>query len=146
MFWQRWLPREFWTWLRHRRTPHTLGQRGETAAARYLRKQGYVIVARSQQEQLGEIDIVAVDDRTVVFVEVKTRESTAAGLPTEAVDADKQKRLTRLALGYLRRHDLLENDARFDVVSILWPATSTKPEIQHFENAFPAVGAGQMFN
>ena len=86
----------------------TLGQRGERAAARYLRSRGYKIVAAGDRTMLGELDLVAVDGRTVVFVEVKTRESHEAGHPVEAVDADKQARLTRLALAYLKRHDLLE--------------------------------------
>ena len=56
---------------------------------------------------LGEMDLIAVDQRTVVFVEVKTRKSHQAGHPAEAVGDAKQRRLTRLALGYLKRHDLL---------------------------------------
>ena len=95
---------------------------------------------------LGEFDLVAVDGRTVVFVEVKTRESHEAGHPVEAVDADKQARLTRLALAYLKRHDLLECPARFDVVAITWPERAGKPQIEHFANAFEPTGRGQMFS
>jgi putative endonuclease len=102
-------------WLRPART---LGQRGEAAAARFLRGRGYRIVARTDRGRLGEIDLVAIDGRTVVFVEVKTRRSHEAGHPADAVDAKKQQRLTRLALTYLKRHDLLECAARFDVVAV----------------------------
>ncbi len=123
-----------------------LGQRGETAAAHYLKRLGYTIVARSYRDSFGEIDLVAIDQQTVVFVEVKTRESTDKGHPAEAVDYDKQRRLTRLALAYLKRHKLLEHRARFDVVSILWPHSGTQPTIEHFKNAFEAVGQGQMFS
>jgi putative endonuclease len=129
-----------------RRTP-SLGQRGEAAAERYLRRLGYTIVARGQRERLGELDLIAVDGRTVVFVEVKTRRSHDAGHPVEAIGAEKQRRLTRLALAYLKRHDLLEHASRFDVVAVTWPEDrSAKPLIEHFKNAFDAVGRGQMFS
>ena len=85
---------------------------------------------------MGEIDLVAVDGRTVVFVEVKTRQSTAAGQPQDSVDPAKQARLSRLALAYLKRHDLLDCQARFDVVAITWQADQAKPTIEHFIHAF----------
>ena len=124
----------------------TLGQRGEDIAARYLRKLGYIIVARGQRDAIGEIDVIAVDGRTVVFIEVKTRTSHDAGHPADAVDEDKQRRLTRLALAYLKRHDLLECSARFDVVAVTWPAEDGRPTIEHFQNAFEAVGLEGMYS
>ena len=126
--------------------PKSLGERGEAAAARYLKRQGYKIVARGQQSPLGELDLVAVDGRTLIFVEVKTRRSVDGGHPAEAVDAEKQRRLTRAALGFLKRHGLLENSSRFDVVAVIWPHGSRKPAIHHFQHAFEAVGQGQMFS
>src|SRR5688572_2989355 len=132
--------------LRTLLTAKTLGQRGEDAAARYLRKLGYVIVARGHKGSIGELDLVAVDGRTVVFVEVKTRTSHDAGHPADAVDEAKQRRLTRLALAYLKRHDLLECSARFDVVAVTWPANSGRPTIEHFQNAFEAVGFEGMYS
>jgi len=140
----RW-PIAFTAWWRRFFGPRTLGQRGEAAAARYLKRLGYKIVGRGTHIRRGEIDIIAIDGRTIVFVEVKTRDSSAAGEPHEAVDRDKQDRLTRLALVYLKRHRLLDYPARFDVVSILWPQGARRPEIQHIKNAFEAVGRGQMF-
>ena len=131
-------------WLVRFLPPRTLGQRGEAAAARYLRRLGYKIVARSDRAVLGEIDLVAVDGRTIVFIEVKTRASHDAGHPAEAVDRAKQQRLSRLALAYLRRHDLLEYPARFDVVAITWPATGRHPHIEHIIGAFEAVGPASM--
>jgi putative endonuclease len=131
-------------WLRLR-PPQSLGQRGERAAARFLKRRGYKIVARGERDRIGELDLVAVDGQTIVFVEVKTRASQDAGHPVEAVDADKQSRLTRLALTYLKRHDLLEYPARFDVVAITWAEDAKHPRIEHFPNAFEAVGQGQMF-
>jgi putative endonuclease len=131
--------------VRRALAPKTLGQRGEAAAARYLKRLGYVIVARSSHIRRGEIDLIAVDGRTVVFVEVKTRVSHDAGHPAEAVDREKQHRLTRLAMVYLKRHHLLENPARFDVIAITWPSGQRRPTIEHFKNAFEPIGTGQMF-
>lgn len=118
----------------------TLGQRGEEAAARYLKRLGYHIVARGHRSPTGELDLVAVDGRTVVFVEVKTRVSQDSGHPSEAVDAVKQRRMTQLALAYLKRHHLLEHSARFDIVAVTWPDGHRSPTIEHFPNAFEAVG------
>lgn len=126
--------------------PATLGQRGEAAAAKHLRRLGYKIVARGSRGALGEIDLVAVDGRTIVFVEVKTRGSQDAGHPAGAVDHDKQRRLTRLAVAYLRRHGLLEYPARFDVIAITWPAGRGQPTLEHLQNAFQAVGYEGMFS
>jgi len=126
--------------------PRTLGQRGEGEAARYLRRLGYKIVARGSRSPLGELDLVAVDGQTVVFVEVKTRESTAGGHPAEAVNTDKQQRLTRLGLAFLKRHGLLEYPARFDVVAITWPEGARRPTVEHIPSAFPATGFKGMFS
>jgi len=128
------------------RSYRALGRRGERAAERYLRRRGYKIVARGERGRLGELDLIAVDGRTIVFVEVKTRRSHDAGHPSEAVGADKQKRLTRLALAYLKRHELLECSSRFDVLAITWPESARRPTIDHIKNAFEATGRGQMFS
>src|SRR6476646_6473805 len=123
-----------------------LGRRGEDAAARYVRKLGYVILARGHHDNIGEIDLIAVDGRTVVFIEVKTRTSHDAGHPADAVDEKKQQRLTRLALSYMKRHDLLECAARFDVVAVTWPTDSNRPTVEHFQNAFEPTGFSGMFS
>lgn len=133
-------------WLRLARPKRSLGERGEAIASDYLRKKRYRIVGTRQRSKIGEIDIVAVDGQTVVFVEVKTRRSHQAGSPLEGVTRQKQRQLTRLALAYLKRHKLLEQRARFDVVGITWNADGSEPEIQHIEHAFEAVGSGQMFS
>jgi putative endonuclease len=125
--------------------PKPLGRRGEDEVARYLRKLGYVILARGHRDNIGELDLIAVDGRTVVFVEVKTRTTHDAGHPADAVDEGKQQRLTRLALSYMKRHDLLECAARFDVIAVTWP-TRGRPKIEHFKNAFEAVGFKGMFS
>ena len=126
--------------------PAPLGQRGEQAAARFLERQGYTIVGRSARDKTGELDIVAVEDRTIVFVEVKTRTSDIAGHPADAVDTEKQQRLTRLALRYLKRHDLLEQRWRFDIVAVTWPENHRHPRIEHLQNAFESSDSGQMFS
>lgn len=122
-----------------------LGVRGERVAAAYLRKQGFRILTRGVYIRRGEIDLIAVDGRTIVFVEVKTRASLSAGMPFEAVDRAKQERLVRLAMVFLRRHDLLEHAARFDVVSVTWPPGQREPTIEHIRNAFESPWRGQMF-
>ncbi len=123
-----------------------LGDQGERSAARYLRRQGFKILARQYRTHWGEIDLVCLDGDRIVFVEVKTRRSNAAGHPFEAVDQEKQKKLTRMALAYLKRHNWLERSARFDVVSIIWADGQKHPEIEHFRDAFPAAGFGQMYS
>jgi putative endonuclease len=133
-------------WWHRWRKPLTLGERGEVWAARYLKRIGYHLVARSERGGLGEIDLVAIDGRTVVFVEVKTRRSHETGHPADAVDHNKQRRLTRLALSWLKRHDLLENAARFDVVAITWSDDASDPRVEHFRNAFEPQGNWQMFS
>ena len=133
------------TWILHRFPRKSLGERGEIVAAKFLKRRGYHILGRQVDTRHGEIDIVAVDGRTVVFVEVKTRHSTETGHPADAVDEGKQKRLTRAALAYLKSNRLLQYSARFDVVAITWPAAARRPEVEHFVNAFAAVGSGQFF-
>jgi putative endonuclease len=122
-----------------------LGRRGEDAAARFLKRLGYVILARGHRDNIGEIDLIAVDGRTLVFIEVKTRTSHDAGHPADAVDDAKQRRLTRLALSYMKRHDLLDCKARFDVVAVTWPNRG-RPIIEHFQNAFEPVGCDGLFS
>lgn len=133
-------------WFRRVFPPRNLGQRGEAAAARYLLFRGYRILARGNRLRPGELDLVAMDRNTVVFVEVKTRRTQDAGHPSEAVDAVKQRRLTRLAVTYLKRHGLLESPARFDVIAITWPPGKWFPKIEHIKNAFDAVGDWEFYS
>lgn len=137
-------------WLRWTRQP-TLGQRGERAAERFLVGAGYKIVARGYRTRRGEIDLVAVDGRTVVFVEVKSslgqcsEETADPETAAERVNKDKQQRLTRLALAFMRRHELLECASRFDVVAVQWSTAAKAPKIEHFRDAF-AAQARSMFS
>ncbi|MDQ3330080.1 MAG: YraN family protein [Planctomycetota bacterium] len=142
----RWLPEWFhrrWTGAARR----AFGERGERAAAKFLKRQGLRVIARQQRSRLGEIDLIALEGDRVVFVEVKTRRSDVAGRPDEAVTRTKQKRLTRLALGYLKRRGWLgKKSARFDVVAVTWPQAEKTPEIVHYRNAFEPVGVDGMFS
>lgn len=131
----RWLS----NWYRSLFRPLSLGQRGERLAAKHLRRLGYKIVARGDRSRLGEIDLVAVDGRTVVFVEVKTRVSHEAGHPADAVDLRKQRKLTSLAQRYLQRHQLQHCSTRFDVIAITWADPLKTPILEHYRHAFEAV-------
>jgi putative endonuclease len=126
--------------------PKPLGYVGERAAEKFLKRKGYKIVARGLLLRGGELDLVAVDGRTVVFVEVKTRRTSQFGPPAEAVTGRKQWHLTRAALFYLKRHGLLEYESRFDVVAVFWPREAKRPTIEHFQNAFEATGIEGMFS
>jgi putative endonuclease len=134
-------------WLWRIFPKRTLGERGEAAAARFLRWRGYKIIARGDRlKRRDELDIVAVQGKTIVFVEVKTRTSADVGHPAEAVDAEKQRRLTRLAVTFLKRHYLLEYPARFDVIAITWPSDKWRPRIEHIQNAFEAAGQWEFYS
>ena len=122
--------------LRHK----PLGLRGEELAVRYLRRQGCVIVARDVRLPGGEIDIVAVQQRTLLFVEVKTRSFLIEGESIgTAVSDDKERRITRAAYAFLKRHRLLDYPMRFDVITVYWPDDGA-PELRHFPHAFEAAG------
>lgn len=123
-----------------------LGDRGERAAVAFLKKLGYKILARQFRNDFGEVDIIAQDGETTVFVEVKTRRSTDDGQPFEAVDRRKQAKITRVALAWLKKHGRLEQRARFDIVSILWPEENGEPQLSHYLNAFEPTGRGQLFS
>jgi len=141
----RW-PQQVAAWWARWRRPKSLGYLGERAAEKFLRRCGYKIVARGSRLPSGELDLVAVDGRTVVFVEVKTRSSQQFGHPEEAVDENKQRRLTRAALAYLKRHGLLECRSRFDVVAVDWPAGTTTPRVEHYKSAFEAIGSEGLYS
>ena len=123
-----------------------LGDKGEQTAAKFLKQRGYKIIAKQYKNQFGEIDLVCRHEGVLVFVEVKTRRSSKSGRPEEAVDAHKQRQITRTALAYLKKNGLLESPARFDVVSIVWAEEGNDPEIRLFQNAFEPVGEWQMYS
>lgn len=112
-----------------------LGKQGEELAASYLKNLGFSVLERNYRQKTGEIDIIARDGDCLVFVEVKTRKGLLFGQPFEAVTTKKQGQLSRVALDYLSRNKLLDQPARFDVVSILLPDNG-KADIEHLANCF----------
>ena len=94
------------------------GKQGETLAAAYLEKAGYQIIERNYRCLFGEMDLVARDGQTVVFVEVKSRKSDRFGVPQLSVGLQKQKKLSQIALHYLEQKRFYPCDTRFDVIAI----------------------------
>jgi putative endonuclease len=127
-----WLSR----WFKPTPPPDALGQRGENVAARYLRDQGYKILERNFRCEVGEVDIIARDGRTLVFAEVKTREYDDP-TPEDQVNEAKRHQLTKAAKFYLSRYGIPQPPARFDVVAIVWP-NGRDPQIRHTTDAFEA--------
>ena len=113
-----------------------IGKLGEELAGRYLRLRGYKIIAQNYRVNLGEIDFIARDKADLVFVEVKTRSSTAYGVPSEAVTDTKKHHMSRVALVYLKQRRLLRAKARFDVVSIILNKKQCVARIRLIKNAF----------
>lgn len=111
-----------------------LGTKGEDLAVKFLKKKGYKIIARNYKNYVGEIDIIARDGDTVVFIEVKTRADDSFGYPFEAVNKRKRQKLKNLALLYLKKQGK-ELPVRFDVLSIFC-MDDGKKEIEHIKDAF----------
>ena len=113
-----------------------LGKSGEDLAVAELERLGYAILARRYRTRHGEIDIVAGDGDTIVFVEVKTRTTAEFGAAAEALTFAKQRRLTSMAVDYLARNRLTNRPCRFDVVAI--DHYDTSPDVAVYRNAFDA--------
>jgi putative endonuclease len=116
------------------RARQTLGKIGEDLAVDELQRRGYAILARRYRRRGGELDIIARDGQTVVFVEVKTREGVEFGGGAAAVTALKRRRMADVAMDYLMRHRLADAPCRFDVVVI--EIGEGTPRIELYRNAF----------
>jgi putative endonuclease len=114
------------------------GLLGEDRAAAALARNGYRILARNYRCRLGEIDLVAEDGDTIVFVEVKARRDASYGGPAMAVTREKQRRIARVALHYLAVNRMLDRRARFDVVALMAGPEGWGVEI--LKDAFQADG------
>lgn len=117
--------------------PHTrqrLGRHGEDLACAELQRRGYSILARGHRSRFGEIDVVARDGGTLVFVEVKTRGAKTCGDPADAVTPDKQRRVAAMAADYLARYAASGQPCRFDVVTV--DASSVPPKVTVYPDAF----------
>ncbi len=110
------------------------GSRGEEEALGYLKKRGYTVLELNYRCPFGEIDIIARDGKTLVFVEVKSRTSRHYGDPELSVDWKKQRKLSKTALHYLGKYNLHNREARFDVLAIT--RTAVGQEIRHIPDAF----------
>ena len=117
----------------------TVGDRGEALAADYLEQKGLSILERKYRTPVGEIDLIAREGRTLVFVEVKTRKGMRYGRPAAAVGREKQRRIVRAALWYTIRKQGEMPPCRFDVVEIYAPSGGSW-SVQHIEGAFEAEG------
>ncbi|PKK96130.1 MAG: YraN family protein [Tenericutes bacterium HGW-Tenericutes-4] len=106
------------------------GNYGEQLAVRYLKKQKYEIIEQNFITKLGEIDIIAKENDTLVFIEVKTRKTAEFGLPREAVTKYKQNKIRQVATDYLKQNKSLNSLCRCDVIDIL------DDNITHIKNAF----------
>jgi putative endonuclease len=113
-----------------------LGEWAEDRAADELTRRGYAILARRYRTRVGEIDIVAQDGETIVFVEVKARSSERYGHPAEAIPPWKQRRIALMAQYYVVCHRLCDRPCRFDVVAILTHDSGAPPAIEVFRDAF----------
>ena len=111
-----------------------LGREGERIAERFLKKKGYKLVERNYRCAAGELDLIVLDQRVIVFVEVKTRTGLGYGTPLEAVEARKQQKMIYAAQFFLNAKKLSQREARFDVIGISWPGA--EPQVEHIENAF----------
>ena len=111
-----------------------LGRRGETLALKKIKSFGYQCIATNYRCSLGEVDLIAKDGDTIVFIEIKTRKGRSLGYAKEAINERKKRQLSKVALAYLKNNGLLGSKARFDVVAI--QVGEGKAEIELVKNAF----------
>lgn len=116
-------------------TKKEIGLLGEEIAADFLRRKGYRLLERNIRIGRGEIDLVALDGETLVFVEVKTRKGLRYGHPSESITPRKRRQLSKLALLYLQRRDISDVSCRFDIISILLTSRG-EARVEHIKNAF----------
>ena len=109
------------------------GKRGEEIATKFLSEKGFIIICNNWHFGKGEIDIIAKKENTMVFVEVKTRESNVFGEPETFVTRKKQRQIIKTANSYILSKDI-DMESRFDVVSVI--LGKNKFEIHHIEDAF----------
>lgn len=114
---------------------HALGRSGEDAAVAYLKRKRFSVIERGFRFHRGEIDIIAYDSDTLVFIEVKTRRDKIFGLPEESVTPAKQTQLRRVAEAYLMVNNLGHVPCRFDILSVSFDEKQGY-KIRHLENAF----------
>lgn len=117
-----------------------LGNFGESIACDYLITQGYHIIQRNYSCKVGELDIIASDCDTLVFVEVKTRTSDKFGMPSESVSYSKQKKIAKTALCYIAYKKLFEYMSRFDVIEVIVNEEQGTHQVNLIKDAFQYSG------
>jgi putative endonuclease len=113
-----------------------IGKQGEIWAKEYLQQHQYVIVEKNFRCKFGEIDLIAKDRHMIVFVEVRTKTSTAYGPAYNSVTSSKQKQVKRVALFYISKHNLVTTQFRFDVIGIILDPQTGQHHVDHIQNAF----------
>ena len=111
-----------------------IGKLGEQEAKKYLTTKGYVILHENYRSRIGEIDLVAFYEDTLVFIEVKSRKSSKYGLPRESVTPYKQATIRKVAMLYIKHHQMQKSKIRFDVIEVYQEKTPWR--IHHIPNAF----------
>ena len=106
------------------------GKIGEDIAVAYLKKNGYKIIETNYRNKMGEIDIIACDKRFLVFLEVKSRSNNMFGLPREAADGRKQRKIRNSAMIFINQKRLFDKSARFDVIELI------DDQITHIKDCF----------
>ena len=112
------------------------GFEGERLAEKYLKRKGYKIIQKNYRCKLGEIDIIAEQNKVIIFVEVRSKHSEKLGLPQDSINTAKIGQISRAALCYIKEKKLIDQTCRFDVIAITFPTNSQEPKIEHIENAF----------
>ena len=125
-----------WPWARRSLTRQELGALGERHAARLLRGKGYRLLEANYRTPRGELDLIARDGDTLIFVEIRTRTSEDTLTPLSSVDERKQQHIVRTARAYLRARRLPECPCRFDVVEVVARPAGRVVEMRHYEGAF----------
>ena len=136
--------KRFFQWLPALRLPNgeksaphlRTGRRGEAQAEQFLKKAGLQIIARNVRIGYDELDLIAKQGDTLIFVEVKTRKNENFGRPASAVNRAKRKKLSRAAMRFLKKRKLRPPYIRFDIVEVI----GDEPQIRHIQNAFQLEG------
>ena len=122
---------------KNRLAKDALGDAGEKLAIRFLKANRYQVIARNVRFSIGEIDVIARHKKTLVFIEVKTRQSTQYCHPIEVVDKKKRQKIKQMAMQYYRNEKYAVKGCamRFDIITLIWPE-GKQPQIEHFVDAF----------
>ncbi len=118
----------------HRNGNCNKGKCGENIAAKYLKNHGYKIVERNYYCKFGEIDVIALNEDMLVFIEIKTRSSRKTIPPEFTVTKPKQNKIKKTARHYIGKHSILNRDCRFDIVAIT--LENGEPSVILYKNAF----------